>query len=1123
MRALLSVLRENNINLKLEAGELSVRFPKGKVDPALLAAVKSNKAALISYLTSLNQQSHFHIPQIKEQAGYVLSSSQRRLWVLSRFGEGNAAYNIPGAYVFEGALEPANLEYAFRELLERHEILRTVFREDEAGELHQVIRSVQDSGFTITCHDLRKEDETAQRLRDLINASFIAPFDLAAGPLLRADLYQVADHQWVFSYVMHHIISDGWSMQVLIQELLQSYNARMTGKAAALKPLRIQYKDYAAWQQGQLSGENLQAHSHYWQQQFEGPLPVLELPADKPRPAIKTYNGGSVQKVLDPEVGKALQAFCQEQGTTLFMGLLAAVKVLLYRYTQQEDIVVGSPIAGREHPDLEDQIGFYVNTLPLRSRFSGDTCYRELLAQVKQVTLGAYEHQVYPFDELVGALQIPHDISRHPLFDIVVVLQNGTGGGGASQQTLGALKVSHYGGEVTTMSKFDLVFDFIEIAGEIHLNLIYNSDIYTKNTVAQFTRHLEQILGAVMARPDQPISRVSYLTPEEQQQLLQALQATSVTYPMDKTLVALLQEQKMNTPHHTAVVFEDRTLTYSELHARAARLAHYLRQHYKIQPNDLVGIQLERSEWMMIAILGVLKAGGAYVPIDPAYPQERIDYIITDSQCKAVIDKQKLWHFALEEEQYTTEEPASVNKPDDVAYVIYTSGTTGHPKGTLITHRNVVRLFKTGKPLFDFGAHDVWSLFHSYCFDFSVWEMYGALLHGGKLIVVPLLTAKDPQAFLELLYQEKVTVLNQTPAAFYNLIKQEQAKAAAGLQLRYVIFGGEALSPARLAAWKIRYPHTRLINMYGITETTVHVTYKEITDKEIAENSSSIGKPIPTLSCYVLDRYQQLVPPGVPGELYVGGAGVAKGYLNQPELTSQRFITSPFKNREQWYRSGDLVKLLDSGELEYLGRIDAQVKVRGYRIELGEIEHAIQAHPAITATVVVVKNNAAGENELVAYVVSATTFSTTALRTHLSSRLPDYMIPGYYIQLDALPLTSNGKIDRKLLPEPEGIGMETGVAYVAPRNETEEKLVLIWQEILGREQIGVMDNFFEIGGHSLKATRLASQIRKEFEVDLNLLKLLSNPTIESIALEIEKTYWANKGLFGVDNVERVSI
>ncbi|MGO4294463.1 amino acid adenylation domain-containing protein, partial [Chitinophaga sp. RAB17] len=553
-----------------------------------------------------------------------------------------------------------------------------------------------------------------------------------------------------------------------------------------------------------------------------------------------------------------------------------------------------------------------------------------------------------------------------------------------------------------------------------------------------------------------------------------------------------------------ALVFEGTALTYKALNERANQLGDYLRQQYHIQAGDLAGIQLGRSEQMVIAILGILKSGGAYVPVDPEYPADRIDYMIADSQCKVVIDEEELLAFSKNADGYTKQNLAIVSRSDDPAYVIYTSGTTGRPKGTLITHSNVVRLFKNDQPLFDFNASDVWTLFHSYCFDFSVWEMYGALLFGGKLIVVPSLTARDPQAFITLLNREGVTVLNQTPSAFYNIIKEAVATGGADLQLRYVIFGGEALSPGKLKSWKARYPDTKLINMYGITETTVHVTYKEITEEEISKNISNIGIPIPTLSCYVLDQHQQLLPPGIPGELYVGGAGVAKGYLNRDDLNRQRFIENPFKAGERLYRSGDTVKISAGWELEYLGRIDAQVKIRGYRIELGEIENAIQEHTAVTAAVVIARSNAEGDKELVAYIAGSEALNTPDMRAWLGRRLPDYMIPGYFVQLDALPLTSNGKVDKKRLPAPESLGMETGIAYVMPRNETEEKLTLIWQELLGKEKIGVNDNFYELGGHSFLMIRLLNKVNTTFEkAGIRLIDLMQQSTIALLGALID--------------------
>ncbi|MES1249860.1 MAG: amino acid adenylation domain-containing protein, partial [Chitinophaga rupis] len=605
----------------------------------------------------------------------------------------------------------------------------------------------------------------------------------------------------------------------------------------------------------------------------------------------------------------------------------------------------------------------------------------------------------------------------------------------------------------------------------------------------------------VIKQPEIPLSQLDYLSEREKDQLLLQFNDTFSAYPATSTIIDLWEQQVEETPGHTAIVYEETGITYKELNEIANQFGDYLRERYDIQPDDLLGIKLDRSEWMIIAILGVLKSGGAYVPMDPDYPQERIDYMVSDSACKVLIDEQELQRFRKEledwsgvEDVYKKSNPEKINKPSDLAYVIYTSGTTGNPKGALIEHRNVVRLMKADKSLFDFGPDDVWTLFHSFCFDFSVWEMYGALLFGGKLIILASQTAKDPNACLEVLHREGVTVLNQTPSSFYNLIKQEQEKTVACLQLRYVIFGGEALSPGRLTEWKARYPATRLINMYGITETTVHVTYKEITEAEIDSNRSNIGRPIPTLSCYVLDPNRKLVPIGVVGELYVGGDGVCRGYLNRNELTQEKFKANPFKKGDRLYRTGDKVKILENGEMEYMGRLDDQIKIRGYRIETAEVESVLQKVEGVEEGVVLVRKGIEDENEMVAYVVSKEKLHIGMLRNALSLQLPGYMIPAHFVQIEQFPLTANGKLNRQALPSPEGLGISTGVEYIAPRNATENRLALIWQEILGREQIGMEDDFFELGGHSLKVTRLASQIYKEFEVKLNFTELFTQTT-----------------------------
>ncbi|HJT73674.1 MAG TPA: amino acid adenylation domain-containing protein, partial [Chitinophaga sp.] len=935
MENLLRRLKENNISVSLDKSDLKVKFNGAGLSDTLIRELKDNKVQILEYLTKLSKDKYTaSIAPAPESGHYPLSSSQKRLWVLSQLEEGNIAYNMPGVYVFEGKLDQAALTKAFNTLIARHESLRTVFREDKQGNVRQFINPQQKSSFSISFRDLRQEKEQEVKVERLVREEAVRPFDLYAGPLLRAGLLQVADNRWIFTYTMHHIISDGWSMNILIREVLQFYNAYVNNGKNPLSPLRIHYKDYAVWQQEQLSGEQLQHHRNYWLQQFEGELPVLELRTDKPRPSIKTYSGGAVSKTIGRNITTALKSVAQEQGATLFMGLLAGVNALLHRYTGQEDFIIGSPIAGREHMDLDDQIGFYLNTLALRARFRGQDSYLDLLKHIKQVTLGAYEHQVYPLDELIDEMDFRRDRSRNPLFDVVMVLQNNESAYLKKKQELAGLQISEYNGGGHQISKFDLSFYFVEAGDEIHARLEYNTDLYAKETVLRLANHLEQLLAAIADYPSAPLCTLNYLSAAEKEQLLVGFNDTDCAYPREKTIVQLFEEQAALTPDNIAVAFKDVTLTYRELNEQANRLGDYLCSNYWIRPDDLVGIKLERSEKMIVAIMGILKSGGAYVPIDPAYPQDRIDFMLLDSGCKVVIDADEWVKFERHADEYTVDNPPLANLPGDLAYVIYTSGTTGKPKGTLIEHNNVVRLLKTEKQLYDFRSTDVWTMFHSYCFDFSVWEMYGALLYGGKVVVVPAITAKDPEAFIDLLCREGVTVLNQTPSAFDNLVRHEQIRPSAALGLRYVIFGGEALNPGNLKEWRKRYPGTCLVNMYGITETTVHVTYKEITEKEIEKGNSNIGVPIPTLRCYVLDQYQQLMPVGTCGELYVGGEGVARGYLNREELTAKRFIPSPFNAGERLYRSGDKVKLLENGEMEYLGRIDDQVKIRGYRIEL---------------------------------------------------------------------------------------------------------------------------------------------------------------------------------------------
>ncbi|MCW3465953.1 non-ribosomal peptide synthetase [Chitinophaga nivalis] len=1065
------------------------------------------------------------IPQVPEQNGYELSSSQRRLWVLGQFTAGNMAYNLPGVYVFEGDLNREAWEHAFYALLERHEILRTVFREDETGKLLQFILTIPEIGFRISYRDLRQETAREQLANTLVQNAFVQPFDLAAGPLLRAGLYQLTDQQWVFSYVMHHIISDGWSMGVLIKELLQLYNAFIKGETAVLPPLRIQYKDYAAWQQAQLSGAALQLHRDYWQQQFTAPLPILDLPVDKPRPAIKTYNGGAIHGVINAAASQGLKALCQEQGSTLFMGLLAIVNTLFYRYTRQEDMVIGSPIAGREHADLEDQIGFYVNTLALRTRFKGGNSYRELLELVKALTLDAYEHQVFPFDELVDVLDIPYDMSRNPLFDVTVALQNtsmDTHKPGEAQ-TLGALQVSSYIESVSPQSKFDLSFDFEETGATIRTTLVYNTDIYTKDTMARLFRHLEQLLAAVTATPDIPIDTIRYLSQEEEQELLVAFNKTTMAYPADKTIPALFAAQARKTPDRTALVFEDTTFTYNALDEKTNQLAHYLRAQYAIQPGDFVGIMLDRSADLIITILGVLKCGGVYVPVDPEYPAARKAFITNDTGIKVLITQAAYMAdldyyegpvFAIsaqpEDAAGSVDAPDLDLQADHLAYVMYTSGSMGVPKGVMVPHRAVVRLVKPAS-FVALTGHETLLSTGAVSFDATSFEYWSMLLNGGKLVLCSKEVLLDSGQLSAAIQEHGVDMMWFT-AGWLNELVDRDVSLFRGLKT--VLAGGDRLSPAHINALLHHHPGISIINGYGPTEnTTFSLTYPVMTACE----EVPVGKPIGNSTVYILDNRQQPVPIGVVGEICVGGAGLAQGYLNQPDLTAAKFIAHPFISGERLYKTGDLGKWLPDGNIGFIGRQDAQVKIRGYRIELGEIESVLQSDATVTSAVVVARSNRAGDKELVAYLVGKTALNILAIRAVLSKHLPDYMVPGYFIQLEALPLTANGKVDRNNLPDPEGAGMETGVDYVAPRNETEAQLLLIWQEILGREKIGVKDNFFEIGGHSLKATRMVMQVKKTFKTAIELKNIFQEPTIEMLADKINNDIWLQTAVVAEDD------
>lgn len=1098
MRGLLNKLKENNILLRVVDGKLKVFAPDAELSPEILSAIKERKEELLAFLSGNGNAgtASAAIPHAPVQADYPVSSPQRRMWILSQLEASNIAYNMPGVYEFEGTLQAEGLKYAFAQLVKRHESLRTIFRENNSGDIRQVILQPDEAGFTIDSADLRKEQAPQITADELVQAACIRPFTISAGPLLRASLYQVADNQWVFCYVMHHIIGDGWSVQLLFHELLQQYNDYCSGIQEPPVPLRVQYKDYAVWQLEKLLNSETDRDKNYWLQQFKDPCPALELPADRPRPAMRTYNGGVVQQEIDENLVAAFKSFCQQEGATLFMGLLAAVNALVYRYTGQEDITAGSPVAGRIHTDLEEQIGCFVNTLPLRTRFSGQEDFSTLLKTVRRITLDAYEHQAYPLDELTDALAIPYDRGRNPLFDMVVVLQNTSAAVQKNRSLPENLAVKAYKRSSYPTSKFDLTFNFFEESGGLKLNLEYNSDLFDQATATRAAQHLEQMIRVVLAAPQLSINKLDYLSAAEKKLLLEKFNDTATDYPRNHSIAQLFAKQAAQTPAATALEFESVSLSYKELDEKANQLACYLREKYSLQTGDIAGIQSERNEWLIITVLAVIKTGAAYVPVDTAYPQERIDYMLNDCGCKVLIDNNELVLFQKEADHYPITELAITRKADDLAYIMYTSGSTGTPKGVMVEDRSIVRLVKGVDYVSLTGSETVLST-GSFSFDATTFEYWGMLLNGGRLVLCSQDTLMDAQRLAEEIRSRKVDMMWFTAGWLHQLVDNDISLFSG---LKTVLAGGDKLSPPHIQRLLNEYPSLQIVNGYGPTENTTFSLTCQI--KREHGSTIPIGQPLSNSTAYIIDNTGMPVPIGITGEICLGGDGLARGYFNNPSLTAEKFVVNPFKPGERMYKTGDLGRWTINGLVEFVGRKDEQVKIRGYRVEPGEIETALLLHETIENAVVVAKTVNDSEKILLAYITGKDIPGIAALRSFLSMRLPVYMIPDYIIQLDALPLTANGKVDKRKLPDPEEMQQPAAVEYIAPRNAIEEKLVTIWNEILGEKNSGVKNDFFLSGGQSLKAGRLVSLISKELGVRLTLKDIFSKPILEEQALLI---------------------
>ncbi|HEY7767793.1 amino acid adenylation domain-containing protein [Longimicrobium sp.] len=1046
---------------------------------------------------------------VERTGALPLSFAQERLWFIDQLEPGSAVYNIPMAWRLGGALDRAALERALGEIVRRHEALRTTFGEVDGSPV-QVIAPF--SGFVLPAEDLSAlgdaDRETAVRRRADEEAR--RPFDLSAGPLFRALLLRMdaEDHALLLS--MHHIVSDGWSTGVLRQELSALYAGFRDGRESQLPELPVQYGDYAVWQRKQLEGEVLDRQLAYWRERLAGAPELLELPADRPRPPMRTYEGATVPVNFSPELLERSQTLGRSEGATLYMTLLAAFQVLLSKYTGIEDIVVGSPIAGRTRGEVEALIGFFVNTLVLRTDLSGDPSFREVLRRVRETTLGAYEHQDVPVEKLVEELQPERSLSHSPLFQVMFTLQNA--GDGNAGSSLPGLRVSGAGAELAS-AKFDLSLTLTPTSRGLRGGLTYSTDLFEPGTVERMARHLERVLEQIGADVDVRLSRLDLLGAAERAIVLEEWNRTVAEVPADRCIHELIEAQALRTPGAVAVRFEAESLTYGELNERANRLAHHLRRH-GVGPEVRVGVLMERSLEMVVSLLAVLKAGGAYVPLDPGLPTERLAYMLEDSGVPLVLAQAALREAfparesvavlavdALADEiaAESTRNLAEGAGPDSLAYVIYTSGSTGRPKGVMNQHRGVVNRLVWMQAQFGIGADDVVLQKTPFSFDVSVWEFFWPLQQGARLVKARPDGHRDPVYLRDVIEREGVTALHFVPSMLQPFVEAVEAGRCASL--RHVVCSGEALPPTLVERFYDRFAGpVVLTNLYGPTEAAVDVSCWTC-PREDSSGVVPIGRPVWNTSLYVLDAALQPVPVGVPGELFIGGVQVARGYLDRPGLTAERFIPDPFSADPgaRLYRTGDRARWRADGAIEYLGRLDFQVKIRGFRIELGEIEAVLREHESVADCVVVARGDA-GEQRLVAYVVGGA--ETDALREHLRQGLPDYMVPSAFVSLSHLPLTPSGKLDRKALPAPEYAAAADG--YVAPRTPVEEVLAAVWAEVLRLERVGVHDNFFELGGHSLLATRMASRIRAEFSVELPLRTLFEGPTVAALAARVEE-------------------
>jgi surfactin family lipopeptide synthetase A len=1038
---------------------------------------------------------------------FPASFAQQRLWFLDQFEPGTAAYNLPRVFRITGPLNVDCMTRAFQTVIQRHASLRTVF-DSVDGEARQIVLPEIDFNVPIIdLTDIPQAQREAEGLR-IAREEGMRPFDLCEGPLLRASLMRLGSDHWIMLLVMHHIVTDGWSISRLFRDVTKSYAAFLEKREPELPELPIQYAEYAQWQREHMSGEVVKREIEHWRTTLAGAQTLLDLPTDYPRPPAQTWHGADKGITLDRATLAKMKSLAQKQGSTLFMVSMAAFQTLLWRYTHQESILVGTPVASRNHVEVEDVIGLFVNTLVFRTDFTSDPSFRDLIQGVRSFALEAYNHQDVPFEKLVEALVPQRSLETSPLFQVMFIFQN------IPKQIfeISGLSIKELNFE-TGIANFDLTAEVWEDKGELHCQFEYNTDLFEHSTIEQMLRHFERLVASALKDPDLPVLDLPMMSARERNQILLRWNQTETDHAAEDSewcIHELFESQAERSPDAVAVVAGDQELTYSELNHRANQLAWHLLKR-GVGPEVPVGLCVDRGLGMVVALLGILKAGGAYVPLDSRLPDDRLSFMVADAKPRIVVTERKLqrevlgagpvlldsdWKVIANESK---ENPSKKLSPKTLAYVMYTSGSTGKPKGVPIEHRNVVNLLRSMQREPGLGRDDVLLAVTTLSFDIAGLEIYLPLISGARLVIASSQDVVDGNRLKDLLSENQITFMQATPSTWRLLL----GAGWEGSPDLTILCGGESLPPE--LARELSARACSVWNVYGPTETTIWSSAYRVTGQE--KGPIPIGRPLANTSIYILDSRRNPVPINIRGEIYIGGDGVARGYLNRPELTAERFVANTVvpKQSSILYRTGDLGRFRSTGDIDYLGRVDSQVKLRGQRIELGEIESVLASHESIKEAVVIMTGQ--GEQQkLSAYVVGIDgkpAAGAGELRRYLRTKLPEHMVPAGYWQLNKLPLLPSGKIDRRSLPGSSAIALEEA-ALVEPRNEVEAKLAEIWKELLQVEHVGIEQNFFELGGHSLLALQLTARIRRALEIDLPVRTVFEAPTIAAMAPELEK-------------------